>query len=680
MTANVSSESSMTRRWNELSVMSERAMSSMRWRMVVSLVVRMLRRQVPCHPHLAAFRRRAAADNASEGRSVLRRFNTPGCSRATRPWTHLATSVWMALLLACCAGIARAQVSAAGAIEAYNRVDAWVRAWAIPQGPQVVDPEGTAGACVTLRLSGRVLGRSEVVSDKGDALWSAARRAWIEANESFPVEHDALRARRVEELSPRVTIDVQFAGSLTPVLIEDEDSIAYHVSPGLEGIAVRSGERTIAVFPGTMMSTNTQATEALRSALAGLGLPSRPLREQIRAADLKIYRFGVRHLAQPASGAPPQFLYRGSRIIGPAEVTGPALREAARKIAAHLISHDWPGEEPHGMTGDYLPISDGYEPIVAPPIDQSACVLALVAYATTPGLLPRDGARAERFAIEILEKLTKVAPDEQDPLADPLSAAMFIAARRAVIANEPERLPVLPPEFVQRAREVILATFDASADPPAWIDTAPSSGRGLLAFALAMIALEDAALTPIAESSVRQVFSETAPARLIAEMPWLYWAETALHAKGTSLPSGVALAELRATAIEHVLHESALDSMGADLVGGVVFARSRQPLPTWNTLRPLATLASMLRDERLTPREEAAAQFAAIRPMLRFTMQLMIDEPLTHMFRDPQRSVGGVRPALWRQRAELQASALALLAICEALRSTEAIAAERAAP
>lgn len=692
MTANVSSVRRMIFRWLSDSVSMAAAKWLSRACIGVSSVVRKNKGQPACQwmrqmsiPVIRAPKRVTRTENTGSDapqwsqRNASRRDDTTmqRTPRCYHPRSLLLVS-FLFISQTSLAAAAPPLPAAADCIATFNTLATWVRAWDVSHDAKPIDPAGTTGACVTLRLGGRVLGRGTSVSDDGSTVWRAARDAYVQAVESLPVEDDALRTRRVEEMTPRITLDLQLAGALTPMLVEDDAGVATQVSPGIDGVAVRVGSRIDAVFPGAMLSTGTSSVDALRVAMSRLNLPPRPLPELRKATGLTIYRFPVRHLAQPREQAPPEFLYRGSRTIALTEVTGVRLREAAAAIANHIVSHAWPGVEPCGMTGDYLPLTDRYEPVIAPPLEQAACAFALARYATTPGITERDASKARRFAAEIIERLAIIAPDEEDPLATPLSAAMWLAAHHTL--KHSEIAGGAPDDFVKKAQAAALSTVALEDAALSWTDQAPTAGRSVIALALALASRDDDAIRPIATATTRSLFRDTDAARLVSEMPWLGWAELALHTGDVELPAAVALIEMRRTTDAFRISDSDLNSAGADLVGGIIFSRSRAPLPTWSTLRPLALLATMLGDPRLTKTEDVVLELSHLRPSLRYLLQLVIDDPLMHMYRDRDRSLGGVRPAVWEQSAALEPASMALLTLSEALRSMDARTPKKPAP
>jgi hypothetical protein len=119
------------------------------------------------------------------------------------------------------------------------------------------------------------------------------------------------------------------------------------------------------------------------------------------------------------------------------------------------------------------------------------------------------------------------------------------------------------------------------------------------------------------------------------------------------------------------------ESGQADLEGGIVFgtrdARDASGIagPTWSTARPVAFAAAMLRDERLTDADELYPQLSKLLPSMRFLRQLSIDDASAFACPQPKRAMWGVRVSPWDQRQPIESSAMALLAVSEAVTSIE---------
>lgn len=564
--------------------------------------------------------------------------------------------------------------SPADALDAFNAVQAFVREWRAPEPAALRDPPGTHGACVTLRLAGKALGSAGVMSSAGDSVALATRAALQEAAARAPVERDALREERIADLASAVTIDLQLAGRPTPLLGETFDEAAAQLSPGLEGVAARAPDGFVPVFPGEQLAANISPAQAIRAAASEAGLPLRELAELRRDHGAIVYRFPVLHAAQLEPGAGAMFLHRGGRIFPMHEMTAAVLRDTAAGVARSLMSRAWPGEEPRGMLGTYEPWVDRYDPLLASPEEQALAALALFRYAAMAGVDPAESARASRFAWRVLDDLAVIDEGEPGPLERPAAAALLVLALDAARVRPPGMSPVMDEEhpIASEARRIVTAAFD---ERQGWTTDADPASRAMLAHALAALAMGDDTLRPSAGAAVRALFRDAPLGALPALTPWLGWAELALAQGEAAVPAATALRELRDAVWFHQIGYADAGAEDADLLGGVVFTAARTPLPTWQLARPVALLATMFADPRLTSDDEAMGELVRLMLAMRFIRQLTVDEPLMHMFRDAERSLGGVRGAPWDQRLRVDAAAMSLLAIVETLEAGRARAA-----
>lgn len=612
----------------------------------------------------------------SRARNITRRRSA---SSTRRVLSAMLISVTTGITALCAASAARAEQvespttlrdtappSAQVTMTAYRTLEQWVREWNVPEKTSMIDPDGTAGACVTLRLSGRVIGRASFMSQDKTAIWQAARRAWREAAGELGVEKDALRDEHTKEAAARVTIDLQLAGALTPITARSFAEAEDGLSPGIDGVAARAGEEIEGFFPGEMLSSNALPGRALQALSGRLGLPPLELGQLIDKNGLRAYRFSFIHLAQTQPGEAPVFLTRGGRVISPAELTGATIRSLATRIATHIENHKWPGDEPHGLMGTYLPLQESYDPRIAGAREQGIAAYALLRFARTPGIDAESRKKAIVEAHRIVSDLTQVSANEVDPLTSPVDAAAWLLAWSELTRLDPA---VGHTEFAVKASSTIKAAWD---DRDAWSVKTPAVGRAFIAFAMARSASlvpEQSWMKSAATDAVRGLFRQTATGELVALMPWLGWAELALAEGTDNVPATTVLREMRTTIWGHQVGSGEL---APDLEGGIVFTKGPGQWPTWQGLRPLAFAATMLGDSRLTDDIEVPAELASLRRSLRFVMQLTIDETVSHMFRSPDRAIGGVRPAVWVQTSTLDASSLALLMVSETLRSVEA--------
>lgn len=611
----------------------------------------------------------------------------------TAMWVR-RNAAWLlgiALLAATSANGARARQAEAASraapdpratMAAYRAVASWVREWSVPEAEQRVDPEGALGACVTLRLGGAVIGRGVDLAGDGATVWRAARLAALQAAERAPVERDALREERLRDLGARLTVDIQTAGALTPLPGETFGEAASVINPGVEGVAARLGDRLRAAFPGTMLASNTTPGQALLAATAEAGAGAEGLRvgvglelaELARERGLIVYRFAVTHLAQPAPGQEPVFLFRGGRVIPATAVSAPSLARAAAAMANHLMSRRTLGAERQtrvrAMLGDYEPWSGRYEPLLATPAQQGLAALALSRFAGSAGVDAKDAAAARRAAWVILDDLAK-AEGDRAPSADTGAAAMYIAALISAGGRGETANGGASTEHAS-ARAAAERIRAAHSKESGWNEQVRPAARAVVAYALAQAALGAPGLGVTreeAEEAARSLLRETNPGEVVALLPWLGWAGDALWPamEGAEAPHVGAMLDTRSLLWRGQLGPEDVGVDLPDLLGGVVFTVARTPLPTWQVCRPLAYYAGALADARLTPAADRAKETSRVLRALRFVMQLQVDDAAMHMFRDRDLAFGGVREALWNQKLTVDSTSMALLAVCGAL-------------
>jgi hypothetical protein len=576
---------------------------------------------------------------------------------------------------------------------AFRTLDGWVRSMALPDEPASIDPAGTTGACVTLRLSGVVVGRATRMEGDGRTVWRATVEAWSEALPKLTPgagERDATTVEDARDAAQRLMIDLQLAGALVPLAERSLDELSVEISPGLDGVCARVGERTEGVFPGTMLATNMQAGAALVASINALGLqkvgigdPRVTLGALRKDHGLTLYRFGVQHLAQCGPGGAPVFLHRGGRVVGATELNPAGLAALEDGLVAHLASRMWPGEEPFGLLSVYQPWTGVYEEMrPGEPAAQALAALALLRSAIVRATQPEAARTRLELGWRILADLGDVREGEADPYDSNATLALLAACRELMAEAERAigsgRVGAWRADLRERAAracalegargEKLRALCTLEGFDPA---LAPAE-RAVVAYALALSATGTSGPgarvdRALAESGVRRLMRETGPGDLPNLMPWLGLAELRLAGADGPVPSAVALRQHRELVQRHTLHALDVGERDRDLQGGVVFTRGRAPLPSWHTLRPLAFVAVMLGDDRLTSREEAPAQFASLLPSLRFVAQLTVGEAEMHMFQSRERALGGVRLSLWDQRMPIEPSAMGLLTVTEAI-------------
>lgn len=562
------------------------------------------------------------------------------------------------------AGSARAQGAPdpETAMRAFHAARAWVDALAVPPegGAEAgVLPDGPAA--LTLRYAGRVVGRgNSFASGPGVALRQATARAIREATDRVPVPADPDLRR---EFARSFALSLEVGSVPVPVTAEGMKDLAVTLSPGIHGVSGRLGDRTEGFFPGTMLATGMEPREALGAVAAAVtGASTTGLRDpaQVRRdLGVSFATFRTTHIAQSGAGASPVFLYRGSRVPSTTPPTVSDLLGLADRIAGNLRAREVPEAERTGMSGTYQPLSGTFDPEIASPIEQGLVAVALARYAILAGAERAGAADAGRLARRLVEDLAVVVPGEIAPEASPTGAAMVSIAVRTVCAADAERS-----EAVSRMLDACDARMESAG-----ADSLSAPERAFVAWGLAVRArvTSDAEHVELASRAVRESFMAATVPMLVGQMPWLLWAELQLAPLGAPVPASEALRQMRTLVWTHQVRPEDGGDDGADMVGGILFTGSASPLPTAQTLRAVASAASMLGDSRLTEAAEVPRELSKLLAGLRFLDALTADEATCHMYAAPSRAIGGVRASLWDQRMTPESGALALLILCDTL-------------
>ncbi|MBZ0172403.1 MAG: hypothetical protein K8E66_08495, partial [Phycisphaerales bacterium] len=289
---------------------------------------------------------------------------------------------------------------------------------------------------------------------------------------------------------------------------------------------------------------------------------------------------------------------------------------------------------------------------------------------------------ADAEAETTLAALAVVEPAERAPWGDSVSASACLIALARL-----DKLAVERSDELRALRDQCLGQVLAAYDIKNGFDPLiPVTARGVVARGLLAAAgfepWDREAHLLRADAAIRAVFRETQPSQLLGVMPDLGWADIELaRMTGGEPKSAPALRDLRETVLDLTLRPGDLLGVDRDLRGGLVLDAAGSPLPTWQSLRPLGLLATMLGDEWLTPGTvgtgEVQRQLMETLDMVRFVKQLTAEQRLGHMYADPKLAFGGVRASLWDQSMPLAASAIGLTAVCETLESLDRISTRR---
>lgn len=570
------------------------------------------------------------------------------------------------------------EIEAAEALGLYGLIDVWVRAWDLPaaESPQALG-EPLCAAVVTLRLDGRVFGRGSAASPDPDPmlLWEATSEAINSANSKLTNERDAMWEAFIRELTQRITITVELGDALVPISPSELSLPGFGYSPGSMGFAARLGEECDTI--GSEAQLTNRADPARTAGALALtlsndsGLVMQPP-ETLSEQGFVFYRWLPTTLTQPAPGLGAVFADRGGRIIESSEISVRSIGVFADQLAMHMRARLWEGVEDYGFVGTLDPITGKAESAFAGPFEQALGAYALLRYG-------RNGAdSSQREAVvagrDVLRDLGRVEQRETEPWTDPLGACMSLIA-----------LSELPLEMVLGDKDLgvlrtrSLETLDGLYSEKDGFDSSlPVFSHGLIAHALSVSAkLDPRDRTGLAASAIGRVFLETEPTQLVGQMPFLAWAQLEHTGDSGEIPTRSVLRQMRELVWDHQLRRADLDWVDRDLAGGIVFTSAKAPLPSWSGLRPLAAIATMLGDERLTPGSaiegEVPIQIGRLVESVRFVRQLAAEGEIMHMYGEAQAARYGVRMALWDQRMPIESSAMALLMLSETRASFDAL-------
>jgi hypothetical protein len=177
-----------------------------------------------------------------------------------------------------------------------------------------------------------------------------------------------------------------------------------------------------------------------------------------------------------------------------------------------------------------------------------------------------------------------------------------------------------------------------------------------------------------AERALRAIYRETRESDLVAQMPWLYFAEETLANGRDQIPAAPSLRNVRDMIIKHQLTDADAGDEGLDLIGGIVYTRNGAALPTAQSARAIAFLCAAVADSRVTSTSESITQLSPALSGLRFLRQLTMDPASAHIAIAPTIAIGGVQSAAWDTSQPIEATAISLLAACEMLDALDDLA------
>ena len=572
-------------------------------------------------------------------------------------------------------------------------IDAWFIARDVVDEMHVPTTEQTqiderspefSSVSVILRFRGQVIGVGDAHGLGRETLHRALGNAVNNARRSKRVRE--LPIQLLESIGRGTTIELELGGTPEPVLGETIQDVADNLRPGIDGLAIRRGDRWNYVFPGRMQAFG-QADRPNRSLIRLMReaeLPPRDPGELKRLEDIGFYRFQTLTLTQDAPTGSPFESIRGARRI--VVQTEDELREVAQEIAvgctnsimSRLASDPEKlvgevAEEKRlialGLFGDYDFVQDDFDPLIGSPANQALAAWALARHALyNDALSPERRERLADLAHLVLERLGILDTVEDPPLADPIVPALVTLA--ALDIEAVERLlgiEYLKPEVCSQAKAQLIAQVresDADAQTP---------GITLAFWSLAAHALQKHEQDTFEASTLEALdalaWSRHDSQNVVGSLPWLLLTQELLPPPRTEERWALTIEIVNALIANQIGHADSLVATRApaeDLVGGFVISGASRTTATARSLRPALALAVVLRSPsgpvppELEARWERARQRSA-----RFIAQLQVDETQTPRAAVPKRALGGIKSAPWSNVTALGDTALGLLLATE---------------
>jgi hypothetical protein len=471
-----------------------------------------------------------------------------------------------------------------------------------------------------------------------------------------------------------------------PLLGETLEHLAAKIDPGMDGIALRNGQRWSHAFPAQQRVTNTgQQAEQTISALAlEVGLALADVADFDARRDVSAYEFSTINLLQREPHSPPERIWRGERLVAQTEITREAVAAQANALVRHILARAWPeppaGESrlPLGLMGDYHPVSDRFQPMSAPTFEQALCAWTLVEYGQSgfgDTELAKDALAAAR---QILRDLAEAAPGE--PVAsDDLAGC---AAMLVVASAMPSCLgDAAVAELILNARKRLESAFVPGQGFQSQINggqTQPVPAVTQSLIATAWVRMMDASvdlLRPPPAATIRAAldatWEATPAAQHVALLPWIALAEVGFAAEASQPLAHASELQRLLQMLREVRVPASRAAEAPGLIGGLQLTGQNELTgkPSAQSLRPAAWLAAALRVPELNPPEQHVQNWGAHLETMRFVRQLTVSDLRASTYRRPGRAVGGICASPWDSRQPLAAQAMGLLTMVETLRN-----------
>ncbi len=499
--------------------------------------------------------------------------------------------------------------------------------------------------CLVLRHHGEVIGVGTSSIGSVNPVAESAEFAFAEVAKNTVLRRLTPADRNNAMLF--VSIELEVGAAPEPSPSKQIDQIAWGVSKGIEGIAVRKGKRWALRMPAELrLAPTSKVANTIESLCIEAGVhPATALARQLPTSeDVTIYTIPTRTLLQDRAGAPILQLIRGDDYVPISQITTSTVRELADTIATHVIRCT---NQNGFVIGGYQPETDTLAPPHATVFVQLLVATSLDAYCLNPKATQSQKARN---AINAILSNIESRYKSDTPIADSIAAAVVLFMQTHTTAKKESAL------LYSRCREQVIesCTKILQKEKP---NPKPHI-FAILADALATIDGEDTSdATPsLSEEFCNVALTEVPLENQFSMIPWI------IDAVQKSCEEGLEHASIQKL-LGIVLATQNNDGNEIDLLGGFSLVERKSTIVDARGVRMVPMLARYAQ-------EPNANQFKAMKALinaLRFVSQLTTHQRRASMFANPSLAFGGVRNATWDASMPTEASAMALLGVSRAI-------------
>ncbi len=580
-------------------------------------------------------------------------------------------------------------------------VELWLADGKIPSPDQLKDKavpvRGLVGVCVTLRSSGIMVGKGDVLRDDlgtvdqptdltamvqraAGTAFESLQHSLLDNNLRMVIEGRSIAAPpklSIKDVAGRVSVDVQLAYNVEPIRLSPTDSpqrVYSRFAPDYHGLLAEDDHgRRATIWPGNALAENTTPASQLVQLASQLGRPPLDARTLGRPKGLKLWRFEVYHVVPPVQGASYMQLVRGNMLQPPQALNEQALKDLALTMATHLQQLFTSDGE---VRGTYHPSSGRYDPQLAEPNQALLAAYALTRYVRHERQLRPD----DHMLAEMNRQAQNLAVRLEQSVADGSLATTPATCSLIMLTVIDNSVPPRHTDVRDRMIERLLGllqddgSFHNATDAKARAVNDSVQALSVAALAAAYAQTRRSDLVDPLRHALDQLWNQTQGNPNINALPWLAFTQDRVGELLADDDAHIKQKQQRDTALGQLAHkllgQQVVDSPRVgpdDVIGGFELNSGpidSPPNPNWTTAPLLSFLSIATRHPEIRGHDEMGWLLSAALSA-RFLRQLQFDMAGCYYVRSPQETLGGIRLALWDNRLTLDATAMSLLAVTD---------------